>query len=282
MLSDRASFRVMPEVGGTCDSEALNQAVAAAVGAREGQSAESALRSLAPGAVLMIDDLGRWIERAPAGLNALSLWLRLWRRFGERHLFVLTTTPYAWTYADQLMGIAESFLGTTTCAQVSHVALRQILALRQRTSDFALSFGAQDDRGAFRKALFYSESSQLKRLFERSRGNVGDALDLWRRSIVDATERRITLSVGPEPDTAVLLRLPLRWYAGLAAVSLHRSVSVARMARIMRISREDATGLLNDLERASLLAADRTGAWALDPVLLPHILRALRTKGALP
>ncbi len=280
LLQDRTIVRVAPPQGGAQLSEDLNRAVVRAVGAREGQSAEGALRSMPPGAVILIDDLGRWVERAPGGMAALSLWLRLWRRLGERHLFVLTSTPYTWTYADRLMELGQCFLGTTVCTPVSRNALRDLLLVRQRTSDFDLVF-ERGEAWSIRGFLFGNESRHFTRLHERSFGNIGDALELWRRSITGVTERKVFLSVRAEPDIGVLNELPLRWYAALVGIAVHRSVTVARMARIMRLPRDEATGLLVDLERAGLLSSDQVGAWCLDTILEPAIVRALRQRGLL-
>ena len=276
LLGDRTIARVVPEKSGTASPEELNAAVARAVGARVGQSAEIALRGMAPGAVLVIDDLGRWFDRRPGGLAALSQWMRLWRRLADRHLFVITATPYAWRHASDLLRMEETFLDTVECGPVSRDALREILSVRHRTSDFALGF---ESERRLMVGVGVDEGRQRRRLYERSAGNVGEALELWRRSIVQVSERRVTLSVQPEPDTAVLDRLPSRWYAALAAVTLHWAVSGQRMARIMRLSREEATGLITDLERAGLVATERAGRTTLDPVLQPLILRALRNRG---
>ena len=94
-------------------------------------------------------------------------------------------------------------------------------------------------------------------------------------------ERCIEISIGNAPDVGVLDRLPLRWYAALTSIALHRSVTTARMARVMRQSREEAVGQLSDLERAGLVDGERNSGWILDPALQPHILGVLRRRGML-
>ena len=277
IVGDRTSVRVTPPTGGTSSADELNQAVVRAVGGREGQSAEIALRAMPPGAVLVVDDLGRWIERTPGGLGALRLWHQLWRRLGDRHLFVLTATPFAWAYAGQLLGLSESFLDEIRCGALTRFDLEELILLRQRTSDYTLDLVGE--QGSRRRARFrWNDAAQLKRLHERSRGNPGDALELWRRSIVGVNERRIEISIGMSPDAGVLDRLPLRWYAALTSIALHRSVTTARMARVMRQTREEAVGQLSDLERASLVYSERNGGWTLDPALQPHILEVLKKR----
>jgi amino acid transporter len=277
LLADHTTVRVAAPSGGA-GAEALNEAVVRAVGGRAGQSAEIALRAMPPGAVLVVDDLGRWLDRGPGGLAALRAWHQLWRRLGDRHLFVMTASQVAWRYAATLTPLAESVLDTVVVGGLDRDELADVLLLRQRTSDFELVF--EDDGGGRRRGFGWSEAAQLRRLHERSQGNVGDALDLWRRSIVRVSERTVTLSVGPDPDLGVLRALPLRWYAALSAIVLHRTVTTPRLARWMRISREEALGLLTDLERAGLVTAER-GSYGLDPVLQPYLLRALRERGVL-
>ncbi|MCC7383685.1 MAG: hypothetical protein IT384_17725 [Deltaproteobacteria bacterium] len=280
ILAERTVIRVQPPPGGTASPEELNQVVAKAVGAREGRSAEGALRTMAPGAVFLVDDLGRWMERAPGGLEALELWLRLFNRIGDRHLFVATCSALAWTYAEPLVGLAERFLGTLVTPPVSAAELKELLLLRQGTSGLELIL--EDPSGRLGRGVWGGASRGFARIYQQTNGNVGEAIDLWRRSIVGVSEKGVVVRIGPEPDTRVLYRLPPRWYAALLSIALHRGLSVARMARVMRLSRDDALALLSDLERAGLLISDRSGVWALEPVLLPFVLRALRARGMIP
>jgi hypothetical protein len=259
--------------------DAVNTAVAKALGAREGQGAEGALRAMPPGAVVVVDELGHWIERSMGGLGGLQLWLRLFRRLGDRHLFVLTATETGWRYVDELAGIGGSFLGTVTLNPLSRAAIEDLLRLRQHTSEFSLVMSRE--RRGLPRLRSLDERRHFGRLYDQSGGNVGEAIDLWRRSIVGVGEREVTLSVAAAPDVSVLNRLPIRWYAALANVALHRAVTAQRMARICRTTREEATGLLADLERGGLLTSDKNGAWSLEPTMQRLVLAALRKKGAL-
>lgn len=279
VVTGRTVVRIRPSDGATATRESLDKAVAAAVGAREGQSAEGALRMMPPGAVLIVEDLGRWVERTPRGLTALEHWMRLWRRLGGRHLFIVTMTPFVWSYAGLLRDLPQRFLGTMSATSLSVAELQELLLLRHRTSGLELELSVAGSR---RFARGRRQASAFARIYELTGGNVGAAIDLWRRSIVRASDTAIEVRIPAVPDRGVLARLPPRWYAGLVAVFIHRAVSVARMARVMRMSRDDATSLLSDLERASLVAVDRSGKYRLDPVLLPMVLAALRTRGLLP
>lgn len=277
LLSDRNVVRIAPPPGGDASSDAVNAAVAKAVGAREGQGAEGALRGMPPGAVVVVDELGHWIERSVGGTAALQLWMRLFRRLGDRHLFVLTATDFAWSYANELAGIEGSFLGTVVLRPLFRPSIEAAIRLRQHTSEMGLAMAG---RGRWRIRSFV-ERRQFGRLYDQSAGNVGEAIDLWRRSIVDCSERNVSVSVAAAPDVSVLDRLPLRWYAALANVALHRAVTAQRMSRIGRMSREEATGLLADLERGGLLVSDKNGAWTLDPTMQRLVLEALRRRGVL-
>jgi hypothetical protein len=276
LLNDRTVIRVIPPSGGTCDPKELKDAVVSAVGGRQGQSAEIALRAMPPGAVLIVDGLGRWMERSRGGLAAVLMWRQLWRRLGERHLFLVTATPYAWDYVTQLCGLDEGFLDITRCDSVSKKDLQDLLWLRQKTSDFELDVAGPISRSK-RRSLGWSEAAQFKRLHARSAGNIGVAIDIWRQNIIGVSERRISISIADDPDMSVLKRIPSKWAAALAAIAVHEVVSTHRMARIMRCTREEAMGLLTDMERSKLIMAERsgTGAYTLDPVLQPYLLKYL-------
>lgn len=277
--ADRPVLRVAAPTGGAHEVEALHAAVAEVAGARPGTSAEGALRALPPGAVVLVEDVERWLARAPGGLAAIEQWMRLWSRLGERHLFVVTTQPWFWSYAETLLGLPERFLGTVPCGPLDPEALADLLELRHRTSgldlDLGLAEGRRRARGAARQAAF-------RRLHAQSRGSPGFALDAWRRSIVGFAEQRVDVRVAAAPDAGVLASLPPRWYAVLVSVALHRSLSPGRAAHVLRTSPEAATGLLADLARAGLLAEELPGAYGLDPLLMPPLLEALAERGLLP
>ncbi len=267
--------RVVAPAGRAADADMLNAAVVSAVGAREGQSAEGALRAMPPGAMVVLDELGRWMERAPKGLSAVHAWRRLWRRLGSRHFFVVTATGYAWQYVDSLVDLSGSFLGTVRTGPLAPEDLIEAIRLRQRTSELELAFEGHSGRS--RRA----ERKQLLQVHQRSGGNVGIALDIWRRSVTQVSSRRVTVNIESSPSTQALRHLPLRWYAGLAAVLFHKKVIAARMATIMRLPREDATALLQDLERAGLLSADAQGVYTPDVIMQPLALEILRAKEVL-
>jgi amino acid transporter len=267
----RPVYRIVPPPGGSAAIEDLNQSVTRAVGAREGQTAEWALRSLAPGAMVVVDDIGAWVERSPDGFAAARALFRLVRRLGERHLFVLSGTRLAFDWLEPVLPVSSLFLSLVRCGSLSATELEAALLLRQRTSDFELEL----ERGS----RWWNRRSPLERLHARVRGNVGEAVDVWRRSVTQVTERRISLDITSEPDVSVLERLPLRWNVALTTVVLHRSVTVARMARTFRCGRDEAQSLLSDLQRASLVRSERNATWDLDPVLQGPLVRALRRQG---
>lgn len=271
---ERPVIRVPPPTSGTV--EELNAAVARAAGARDGQSAEGALRGLAPGAVVYVDELGGWLERSPGGLSAARAWFRLFRRLSDRHLFLVTGNSFAFELGEAALGIDPLFAGTVTLGPLAPSDLEALLLLRQRTSDFELEFVSRRRLGGDRPG------AQLERLHRQSFGNPGEALDLWRRSIVDVTEQRIKLYVSQAPDTGVLALLPEAWCAALSTIVLHRSVNAARLARTLRIGRDEAQSLLGDLGRAKLVRSERTGVWDLDPILQGPVTRALRGRGFVP
>ncbi|MEM6370137.1 MAG: hypothetical protein AAGD10_18025 [Myxococcota bacterium] len=273
---DRPVIRVTAPQVGAHELEGLNQAVSKATGGREGQSAEGALRNLAPGAVVVVDELGAWLERSPEGWASTRAWFRLFRRLGERHLFVLTGNPMAFRLAELGLGVSRLFLGTERTGPLDRKALEAMLLLRQRTSDFDVEFASRRRFGGERP------SAHFDRLHARSRGNPGEAVDLWRRSVVAVTEQKVRIDVRQDPDFTVLSRLPAQWSAALATLSLHRSVSAARLGRTLRISREEAQSLLGDLSRAGLARSEKGLSWDMDPLFQGPITRALQTKGYLP
>ena len=282
LLAERTVVRVQAPLGGSSDPDKLRQAIVKAVGGREGQSAEIALRAMPPGAVLVIDGLGRWLERSHGGLAAIKLWRQLWRRLGERHLFIVTATPYTWDYVRQLCGLDQGFLSITWCDAVSSKELKELILLRQRTSDFELELTGPSSKRR-RRAAGWNDQAQLRRLHTRSKGNIGVAIDIWRQNIVGVTERKISVSIPESPDISILERIPVKWSAALAAIAIHESVSPARMSRIMRCTKEEASGLLADMERSKLIMSERSGAnaFVLDAVMQPHVMSFLEERNIL-
>ena len=276
LLGARPVFRIHAPGAGPGDADAVNAAILKALGAREGQSGEGALRALPPGAVVVVDDLGRWVERRPGGLAALDLWTRLWRRLGSRHLFVVTATDVCWRYGGMLAGLPERFSGAVQLSPLAADDVGALIRLRQETSGLDVDAAASGSRGIGSQARLLRA---LTRVHQISGGNIGHALDLWRRSIVRFFDDRVTVVVRSAPDVRALEQIPVRWAAALAAVALHRTLNVARATRVLRLPRAEAIGLLVDLERAMLLQSDRQGTFSLDPVLGQWVLRALRRRG---
>lgn len=275
----REVIRLRPKSEAALSIEHLNAVVVEAVGGRPGQTAEAALRATPPGGVFVIDELGDWIDRAPGGFDLVHQWLRIWRKLGDRHLFLVVTSSWAFAYAEALSSLRGALLGSIRLSPLTAEELEALIRLRQHTVDLALDFESQNG-SSFAPASVIARR-QFKRLYEQSNGNIGDALDLWWRSVRSVTERRVMVSVPPLPNQEVLEALPMPWVTMLSALAFHRRANAARLGRLLRMSREAASQQAMDLERAGLVSRSSDGAYALDPVLQPWVLRMLENQGVL-
>ena len=275
-ITPRASgvpmLRVPPPPHATADLVVFRKHLGQALGS--GGDPEAALARLPAGTLIMVDDLDLWWERRIGGLDVIESILGLVDQFGGRCLFVVTATPTTDALLRQLVRLEERFLASVHLDPFTAESLRDIVLVRHRSTGMGLLVDGRRTQGLadWRLARFFNQ------LFDRTRGNVGEALQSWITAIDSLADEQIHVLTPETPRLTPLEELKPRQRALLGALMVHRRLPVEGIGRMTGL---DTTALAEEVAalRRSGMAEESGGVLVLNRYVEPDLRRALQALG---
>jgi hypothetical protein len=236
-------------------------------------SAESALARLPAGTLIVVDDLDLWWERRVGGLEVVDYLLNLIDQFGGRCLFVVTATTSTDALLRQLVRLEERFLASVHLDPFTAESLRDIVLVRHRSTGMELLIDGRPTQGLadWRLARFFNQ------LFDRTRGNVGEALQTWVASIDSVADEQIHVRTLEPPRFTPLEELKPRQRALLGALMVHRRLPPDGIGRMTGL---DQAGLDEEIAalRRSGMVEEAGGVLVLNRYIEPDLRRALQAR----
>lgn len=266
--------RVNPPESGSPDPDEFEAAITRATGQRG--SADAILASLPPDTALYFHDAELWWERAPGGLAAIDALSRLIDRHGARLLFVVVVNTHALRLLRRLGRLDREALATIVAGPFDALALRRAIMSRHDSSGLDLRLPGLDLRpGEWRLARAFS------RLFDRTDGAVGAALDAWIASLIAVDDRCVTVRTRAAPPLQAFDALDPTITGLVVELVLHRRLDDARLARITGLGPAPLAAATAALLRSGLATRTRRGSLELARFIRPHVARWLTDRGVL-
>jgi hypothetical protein len=269
--STGAALRIPPPPQATADLAVFLDHLRRTLGSG---SIDAAIARLPAGTMVVVDDLDLWWERRPGGLVVVEYLLGLIDRFGGRCLFVVTATPITESLLRQLVRLEERFLASVHLDPFTAEALRDVVLVRHRSTGMELQMDGRESEGLadWRLARFFNE------LFDRTHGNVGEALQSWIASIEAVDGEAIRVRMPEPPRTSPLGELKPRQRALLGAVMVHRRLPLDCVGRMTGLEAPTLAAEVAALRRSGM-AEEVGGVLLLNRFIEPHLRRELQTRG---
>ncbi|MDH3208024.1 MAG: AAA family ATPase [Gemmatimonadota bacterium] len=235
---------------------------------------DAAFARLPAGTPLVVDDLDQWWERRSGGLEVVEYLLGLMDRFGGRCLFIVTVTTVTESLLRQLVRLEERFLASVHLDPFTAEQLRDIVLVRHRSTGMGLLVDGRPTQGMvdWRLARFFNQ------LFDRTRGNVGEALRAWIASIESVEDETVHIRTPETPRLSPLRELKPRQRALTGALMIHRRLPADGVGRLTGL---DPVALAEEIAalRRSGLIEETNGVFVLNPYIEPDLRRELQTRG---
>ncbi len=200
--------------------------------------------------------------------------LSLIDEFGGRCLFVLTATPTTDALLRQLVRWEERFLASVHLDPFTAESLRDIVLVRHRSTGMGLLVDGRPTQGLadWRLARFFNQ------LFDRTRGNVGEALHSWITAIDSIVDEHVHVRTPETPRFTPLEEVKPRQRALLGALMVHRRLPLDGIGRIAGL---DASALAEEVSalRRSGMVEESGGVLMLNRYIEADLRRALQTLG---
>ena len=241
------------------------------------------LERLPDGGLVVVHDLSLWWRRREDGLGALEQLAAGIDREGGRLLFLLNGDSHALRLIQRLVDFEGRALDRIDLGPLPVRSLRDLVLQRHRSAGLSLEL---DGRGDHPRRLGERRISELQlaaffgRLFERTRGNPGEALRQWVSAVESFEGRLLSVRTRPEAPPPGVEALPPAARLPLLQLMLHRRLT--RETLVELCGGPDDAALereLARLQRAGWIAG--TGALEINPWLLGSLLRAFQERSLL-
>ena len=264
--------RIAPPPHAVTDRKVFEDHLREALGT--GGSVDQAFDRLRAGTIVVVDDLELWWERRSGGLEVVELLLSLIDRHGGRCFFVVATTTVAEGLLRQLVSLEERFLARVRLDPFSAEALRDIVLVRHRSTGMGLTVDGRATQGLadWRLARFFNQ------LFDRTNGNVGEALQVWISSIDSVEDEEVRVQMSEAPRLAPLQEIRPRQRALLGALLVHRRLRPDTVALMTGLEAPELAQEVAALRRSGLVE-EQGGILTLDRFIEPDLRRDLQSRG---
>ena len=217
---------VLAPLGGACRQSDLRAALETAVGERGTPS--QILQRLAPGSLVVIDDLDLWWERRPGGLEAIDELLSAIRQAPDHLRFLLAGSSYSVRVLDRLRAVSSVTAGQLSCLPLTAGQLEQVVMSRHGSTGLEVRLEGRTERplGPWSRARLFDK------LFDYSDGNVGYALRAWMAHVEDCQGNTLILRAPRLLDWDALDDLRPELVSLLIELMLHRGASAEKLERI--------------------------------------------------
>jgi hypothetical protein len=261
-------FWIVPPPGGAATRDAVTTAIATALGKRG--TASSMVGRLAPGTVLVFDDLELWWERRAGGLDAIDAILELLAEAGDRIGFVLACSDAPLRVLRELRPVSRLAHVPLACEPLPARSLEKVIMARHGSSGIELKLAGRDSFGAWTRARLFDAH------FAYSRGNVGYALRSWITHVESFENDSLTIRMPKVLDWSAIEDLSSEDLALLIELVLHKSASAAKLERLSERSRSAINDRLAHLTALGLVVQNRRRIAQLNPYVQASLLDWLR------
>jgi amino acid transporter len=249
-------------------------------------SFEEQLARLPDGGLLLLHDLSLWWQRREGGLAALETLITALEREGGRLLLVLSGDRHALALIQRLLDLEGRLLARVDLAPSSARSIGGVVLQRHRSTGLELQL---DGRSEHPRRLGERSLSELQlarafaRLFERSRGNLGEALRLWVADLAACDGRSLELRSRPQAAPLEMDSLSAAARLPLLQLLLHRRLEPGDLLRLCGVRpghRCQVTVELERLQRAAWITGGQA-ALEINPWLQLELLRAFEERSLL-
>lgn len=266
-------FYVKPPIAGSIDPNTWHAELQKATGSNGSPS--EILMALPPKSVFVFNDLELWWERSDEGSKILRELTQLIRTFGRDVLFVMNCNTYAFQQMNKSLLLEDYILSQVECRPFDTKKLQQLILQRHKTSGLTFHYRNTSENSLLQlriAALFHT-------YFNYSQGIPGVAMNAWIKNITKVDQKHIVISRPESPNLEKLDDLDKEWLIVIALFVQHKNITATKLARIMDLTSDEATRLLENLLNAGIIDARENEIFKLNKYLEPFLVRTCFDKG---
>jgi amino acid transporter len=232
---------------------------------------EDIFRGIAPGSVVIINDLELWWERSPGGLAVVDEIAQLITKYSSRYLFMLNANVYSFRLINRMRSIEDLLLSIIECNPLNAEDLQSAILIRHESTGLQFELNGMPE-GRISK---FDYAKLFTRFFDYSAGNVGAVLQAWISHIESVEKERLTMRLPVRPDLRALEQLESDRVLWLLQIIIHKRLTTERLCRVFREEKSEVWRQLNILQRSGLVIEKSPDVYETNPFLQSFIIENL-------
>ncbi|RMH73960.1 MAG: hypothetical protein D6675_01140 [Gemmatimonadetes bacterium] len=266
----RRVYRIDPPQGGSIELAVFETTVQHAVASELPYS--DIFNTLPAHSVFVFNDLDMWWERSAGGMVVVNRILQLMTDYGDKYFFILNLNHYSYNFINALRNLDHLMLEVISCPPFDAEQLKDLILRRHRSTGLTFQLDGHDEKhlAEWKQARLFTE------YFKYSRGNPGVALQAWIANIQEIQNETLIIRKPVTPDLKPLNLLEPDWILILIQFILHKKLTRARLARILRRPPERWKQDLTTLKRMGIVTENTYHILEINPFLHPYLVRKLK------
>ncbi|TVQ89300.1 MAG: hypothetical protein EA393_07090 [Bacteroidetes bacterium] len=222
--------------------------------------------------VFIINDLELWWERRPGGTEIPEKLLSLIKRYSGKVLFIINVNIHSLKLINQLTGIQSWALGQIVCPGFDARELKDLIMLRHKAGGIKFVLDKKNEN----QMTAWDFASLFNRYFDISKGNPGNAINLWLASIDKVSGKTIYISKPPKPDAMFLDKLSREQILYLLQFVYHLRLSVSKLADILQMEEEVLESQVMNLWQSGILVEKFPGIFSINQALQQPLMEKMK------
>ncbi len=267
------TFYIKPPIAGSTDTNIWQAELQKATGSSGSPS--EIFMTLPPKSVVVFNDLELWWERSDKGDGILREVTQLIRTFGRDVLFVMNCNTHAFQQMNKSFQLEDHILSLVECRPFDTRKLQQLILKRHKTSSLTFHYRNTSENALLQlriAALFHT-------YFNYSQGIPGVAMNAWIKNITKVNIKDIFITRPESPNLEKLDNLDKEWLIIIALFIQHKNITSEKLSRIMDLSTDETTILLENLLNAGIIDERENEIFKLNKYLEPFLVSICFDKG---
>ena len=225
---------------------------------------DTIIRQLEAKSVFIFNDLEKWWFKGETGSAVINYLAKMIEKYGSNHYFILNCNVHSYHIIRKTSQLEKQIVSSIIMAPSSKVELKEIILNRHKIAGAEIWFNED----------LISDSKKTDPLFteihNKSKGNIGVALNRWISSIEVDTDRNLFITKIKNPIFPTIKSA--NWKLLLYHLLIHNRLGLGQLKKILATNESDwIIDTLQEMQKSGLVNSLQNHIYTLDVNAIPHI-----------
>jgi amino acid transporter len=258
-------IRLNAPPGGSIDPKVFIEVLQKATGIKG--SVKQIFNRIPKNSVLIINNFELWWEKSRDGLQVLELIKKMISNHSKQCFMIFNTNTSSFSFINKMMNIETSFLNIIELEPFHAEQLKDLIMKRHLSGNLTFKYGSRNE-DRFRS---YDYAKLFSRYFTFTKGNPGTTLRSWIANITEVEQDAINIKAPKTPTLDILDHIETDWYILILQFVLHKRLTIKRLERITKETKEKLSERITQLVQAGLVNEYTEDVYEINEFIYPYL-----------